>query len=49
MNAAEIQALLDNALALRKKAYKINAPQAFIFSINYDIRRFRSMLAEVVA
>jgi hypothetical protein len=47
MNAAEIQKMLDNALALRKKAYKAGAPRIFIMSINEDIRRFQSELGQV--
>ena len=45
--ATEIQKLLDTAIAIRKKAYKVRAPRIFIMSINADIRRFQKELAEI--
>ena len=44
---AEIQKLLETAIANRKKAYKVRAPRLFIMSINDDIRRFQAQLAEL--
>lgn len=47
MNKAELEQLLENAIAIRKKAYRVRAPRLFIMSINADIRRFQAQLADL--